>query len=305
MFRVLALELNLWLCIASPLISVFVLLVFYKGGVEKSRMVLVFLLDLFLPIIGMLSVLVFYIFSRKVSDSEFEGFIVDTFFEKSYRDYSLEIDGKIASINQKIVEKWEKLPTDLASYGEIFMSGNNQLKLSAIERLSRTTSKESVTLLKMALKDPSYEVSYFANGALDKIEKRFIDHIHDISKSISLYPHSSDLLFDRATAYLKFYKYDLLDGLTSQRFLEKSLYDFLSSIQLNTTSVESYYRVIEIYYLKGQYQLVLSFFEKAKNLLCEKEMLYEKALSLKTKAFYYLNQKEEYYQLVTNEEGRK
>jgi hypothetical protein len=174
-------------------------------------------------------------------------------------------------------------------YVDIFESDNKELKLNAIDKLSKLKDASSVGLLKMALEDEEYEVKYFANNALGKIEESLLAEVDSISENIKNNPSEYTFYNARGALYLNIYRIDILDRVTSEFFLEKALYDFIFSLQLNGSQPDVYVRITSIYILKKEFSRVVDIATDAlEQELSEADR--EKILFYRAEAYFNLRQ---------------
>jgi len=224
---------------------------------KKHKVVFILFIDLFLPIYGLFGFLAFFLVSL-VLKSLYHKQGVDAYDlpsgEAEFSFYEEEKKSLLSKQNEKELEDQLFDSYQIEPYIDIIESDRKDLKLNAIEKLSNIQDKQSVYLLKKALEDESYEVRYFANNALEKIEKTIILDIEAVSESIQRHPSEISNYNSRAYLYMSLFKLKILDDATAKFFLEKALYDLLFSIQLDTKQSVLYVKTVEIYIMLKQYK---------------------------------------------------
>jgi hypothetical protein len=161
------------------------------------------------------------------------------------------------------------------------------LKISAIGKLSHIRSRESISLLKMALDDENYEVRYFASNSLTLMEKSLIEEIETYNKNITEYMDDYHFYTFRGLAYLNMYYLGIIDQSIARVFLEQALNNFLYSLQINTDQNYLYVKIIEIYNYQREYEKMLELIPS----IFEKELLPEDSAKIQfyqAEAHFYL-----------------
>jgi hypothetical protein len=121
------------------------------------------------------------------------------------------------------------------------------LKINAIGKLASFRTIQSITLLKLALNDEHYEVRYFASNSLSLVEKAIVGEIEVYNRSISRSTGDFQNYSLRGLSYLSMYYLGVIDVEIGGVFLEKALYDFLYSLQLNDKQDHLYVKILEVY----------------------------------------------------------
>tara|TARA_R110000868_G_scaffold136049_4_gene348803 strand:- start:3191 stop:4219 length:1029 start_codon:yes stop_codon:yes gene_type:complete len=190
---------------------------------NKSWRLALLTLDLFVPFYGLLSVFLafglsfFFSYSTK-SKEESESFYL--------KDFEKNIVTKQNNIEFAQIESFKDKETAfIQPYLDIFQGKNTDLKIDACIKLSAFDDAASVKLLKIALQDDQYDVRYMANNALDKIEKKFMLDLEQLSKLISKYPETIENYLSRSEVYSQLYATGILDDTISKYFLGKALVD--------------------------------------------------------------------------------
>lgn len=245
-----------------------------------------FLVDALIPIFGFFTIVVFYITGpiyrliyKDVKLDVFELPVAEEAFEKHLEEKSLMMN--------EMSEEILKEDINIEPYVDILASDDLKLKINVIDKLTRLATPDAVRILKKALNDSNYEVRYFSNGALEKIERKYLTKIEAISETIKKYPDDYRSYNYRATIYLDMYSLGILDSQTAKGFLEKSLYDFLFSLQINKDQSYLFVKIVHIYLISKLYADVVSTSDMAlRNNLSEEDR--SKILFYRAEANFYL-----------------
>jgi tetratricopeptide (TPR) repeat protein len=222
-------------------------------------------LDVFLPTVGLLSLSLFYLAGfvfRNINYHEESEDLLYPYESSSFHDFEINKKVELESFTNDqgdLLESFDVEPLQQVLIGEY----DKELKISAIEKLSRIADREAIKILKKGLKEKEYEVRYFSNGALEEIEKARLERINSYTEAILENPDNTDHYNERATAYLEVYRLGLLDKSVEKAFLEKALFDFMTSLSLGPTQSYLYTRIIEINLLLGNYKELISLSEYA------------------------------------------
>ncbi|GAB4013015.1 MAG: hypothetical protein Fur0010_09450 [Bdellovibrio sp.] len=237
-----------------------------KQGANWLEYNSLFLIDILIPVFGFFVIAIFFL-TGPIYKVIYRGHKIDVFElplgEGVFQDHLSGKEILLSDFKGELIDEKLKNDMNIEPYVDILAGDDLKLKINVIEKLTRMASADAVSILKNALLDDSYEVRYFANNALEKIEKRFLSSIDAISDTIKRFPEDYRNYNFRATLYLDFYTTGLLDFSTGKAFLEKSLYDFIFSLQLNTKQSYIYVKIVHIYLLSKRYNEVLSTTEMA------------------------------------------
>jgi len=215
------LSLDIYILFITPVFSVsyyYLLKQFIRNKTWRLSLVV---LDLCLPFYGVLSVFLIaflnIFFKRSNNDAP-----EDNFYLKDFESSILQIQNNLLS------QKSSKADTDvsrLEPYLDIFNGNNTDLKIDACIKLSYAKDKSSIELLKIALQDEQYDVRYMANNALDKIEKKFMLELEQVSGLITKHPLITDNYLLRSEIYSQLASSGILDETVTDYFLNKALSD--------------------------------------------------------------------------------
>lgn len=248
-----------FLLISNPISAYFL----YRGirKVESNRLYSLssFILDLALPAVGFISLVLFYGIGfafRFINYHEEEEVYLAPYEASSFQDFEREKNFILQKNTKKkdILSAYDVEPLEWVLLGDYELP----LKISAIEHLKRIGDSKAIKILKRGLKEDEYEVRYFSNGALEKIEKEKLQRIKDLSEQILENPEDITGYNDRGAAYLEIFRVELLDKSVERVFLEKALMDFMTSLSLNPKQSYLYTRIIEVNLLLKNYTELIS-----------------------------------------------
>lgn len=212
------------------------------------------------------------------------------FGEEHYRSFILQNRFQItseyrASKSQEILHDSAQIEPFL----DIIEGDDVELKINAIGKLSAVRTKESITLLKVALEDSHYEVRYFASNSLTLMEKSIISEIEAYNQNISRFSNDAQNYTLRGLAYLNMYYLGIIDKAIGRVFLDQALFNFLHSLQINPDQQYLYVKIPEVYIYQKEFAKVLEIIPSIleKKLPPEEEI---KVLFYKAEAHFNLNQ---------------
>lgn len=250
-------NITFFLFLVNPVSALFLGLAFHRYGMTKTKCIFVVILDVFVPLFGFPALCLFLflgpVFRRIYQDKEIDVYNIPM-GEQLFNTYTSE---KKALIERKTDEEREAELFDsfqIQPYLDIFEGEDLGLKVNAIEKLSSMGNARSVALLKLALNMPDYEVRYFSNNALEAIDKQILSQIEVASEDIINRPEDYNGYNIRASHYLDAYLLGILDKTAETFFLEKSLFDFLTSLSLRPKQSYLYVKITQIYLKLEKYQ---------------------------------------------------
>ena len=217
-------------------------------------------MDFCLPFYGVLSVflLAFLNLFFKRSDGLEEK---ENFYLQDFESNILHIQNKILS------EKTIKPDTDVIKiepYLDIFNGKNADLKIDACIKLSYAKDKDSIELLKIALQDEQYDVRYMANNALDKIEKKFMLELEQVSELIVKHPLITENYILRSEIFSQLASSGILDETVTDYFLNKALLDLNYVLSYHP---ENHFVYLKLAYILTQQKKYDDLLELTKNAL--------------------------------------
>tara|TARA_Y100000590_G_scaffold281237_2_gene316125 strand:- start:8672 stop:9709 length:1038 start_codon:yes stop_codon:yes gene_type:complete len=257
---------NIFLFLLNPLTAIAISYFINKKYRKPLVAVSFFVLDCFLPIFGFVSMCIFIalgpLYRKIYQDSKIDVYDIPM-GEETFNEYAFQKRILIQGENEEAVDDELYENFQIQPYLDVFNEEDLDLKLNAIEKLSRSLTSESVEILKKALDDPSYEVRYFANSALEKIEKKMFSKIDVASENIKRFPDEHHNYNNRGQLYLDSYFLGFLDSSIKEFFLEKSLYDFIFSLQLKPGQSKLYLKITQIYLQQKDFEKVLEIADQA------------------------------------------
>ncbi len=212
------------------------------------------------------------------------------FGEEHYRDHMHQNRFQITS--EFTASKSQEILYDSAQiepFLDIIEGDDIELKINAIGKLAAVRTKESISLLKVALEDPNYEVRYFASNSLTLMEKSIISEIEAYNQNISRFISDAQNYTLRGLAYLNMYYLGIIDKTIGRVFLEQALSNFHYSLQINPDQKYLYVKIPEVYIYQKEYEKVLEIIPSIleRKLPPEEEI---KVLFYKAEAHFNLNQ---------------
>ncbi|MCF8059040.1 MAG: HEAT repeat domain-containing protein [Bacteriovoracaceae bacterium] len=241
---------NIFLFIVNPMSSLLLAFMVKKTTESQIYPIIVFVIDCFTPVLGFLGLFIFYGLKPMMAFISVEDGEEDFYLplgEQSYKRFEIqkkvELDNTTIQHRKTMVfERYNVEPLLEILLGDYELA----LKINAIEKLSNISNRSAISLLQKALEQEDYEVRYFANGALQKIEQKFLDEIDHFSDRIMEYPEKPSYYTERGNKFLEVHRLGLLDQSIENIFLEKALVDFMTSLSLDSGQSYLYTRIIEV-----------------------------------------------------------
>jgi tetratricopeptide (TPR) repeat protein len=260
--------------------------------VAKTTVRFTYLILLFFPIGGVVllsSVFLTYLIVLGIMNREKKEDVnsIAIFHSDKFWEY---IENKEIHVFEKDnqIEKMQEA-LSIEPYLDVLESDHKELKLDAIDKLSKIGTPESIQLIKKGLLSDDYEVRFFAANALTKIEENELEKINRASFMVEENPSEPDLYNNRGFIYLNLYRLNIFDEMIAREFLEKSLYDFLFSMQLKDGQFELYEKVVNIYTTLKKSKEVVEMSSVALEQVIPDE-LKRKILFYQAEAYYNLKQ---------------
>ncbi len=265
--------------IFNPLSTLILIFALYKRGVSKDKLFFICSLDIFLPVFGFLSMILFSLLSpafRLMGKEKKSDAYELPFGQEDFDDYSklrkTLLSNELSHENEILYES-----LSLEPYMEIFQEGDLAKKVNAIERLTELANAQSVDILKRCLDFDDYEVRYFSNNALAKIEQDMMSKVELAQDNIERHPRDYVAYNVRAQHYLDAYLLGILDKNLETHFLESALMDYFTSLSLKEDQSYLYVRITQIYLKLGRYDELIS----SANLALETDITEEDRVKIK------------------------
>lgn len=300
LLRVLILLCVSWETINLPLFCVFInpvlALVFYWLGTKLTEankwifLVFALVIDSVLPFFGFFMNLSFFMIYKALkpfhSITEEETLIKatsDPRFAEFLRLKKAKLEEQFkTNLEEKLLQALQIEP-----YLDILRSQDTDLKLSVLDLLSKKESRPAIKLLRLALSETNYEVQFFANNALSKIEQEMMRRINNENINVSFYPNDFENYNKRGEAYLNFVKIEMVDARSAEYFLRHALSDFEKSLELNPAQEIVAFETVYIYLKLLSPEEALS---KIKSLKFKDPLLQAKYLLYRAEVYFKLRE---------------
>jgi hypothetical protein len=275
--------------IYNPLSAIVLSYGVFKSSNNSIKAFVVLFLDVFLPVVGLLAMgftkLLAPFYKEVYRDAKVDVYDLP-FGESNFNSYTREKHIE-QNLDREVLSKKLYEDSKIQPYLDIFSHGELGLKINAIEKLSKQKTKNSIFLLKLALDDENYEVRYFSNNALEKIEKSLLEEIEILDEDIMNQPTLNELYNQRAHLYLNLYLMGLGDESTNEFYLEKSLHDYIFSLQLNFKQDFILIQMVKIHLFLGKLDDVVTMVTSAIDAGVETDVR-DKLLFYRAEAYYKL-----------------
>lgn len=204
-----------------------------------------FYVSLFLPILGHLIAVFFYIAFRNKKHATHE------IFEEANRFLAT---GTLSIFQLR--QDFSKQDTirnaiNFLPLVDILNGDDLALKRSAIEKLSYISNKESIATLKQYKNDPSAEVRFYITSAIIRIKKNFDEEIGYLKRQIQSTPDSIKLKISLADLYLKYFLSNLLDTHDQDPLLENAIFQLKSVLEKEADNQKALNTLMKCYQLKN------------------------------------------------------
>lgn len=274
--------------VLNPLTSfvLYILMTYYFSGKGKDNFItyICTFIDLVLSFYGTLALIMFtflYFLLRKSYEGTERDIYSDVYQDKNLLR-KLRIKETMVRGEERRSEQRKMLDRlVITPYVDIFADRNLQMKISAVEKLSQEETRESVTVLKKAIKSPDYEVRYFANSVLEKIQDTSMKSIKSLENQIKRNPLDADIYLERGNVYLNLVYIGILDESMREFFLKKAFNDYFLVYQLSGGQRSVWERIARLFREKKDCEGVLEVVNRALSVEADRE---ERAKLLFTRA---------------------
>lgn len=113
--------------------------------------------------------------------------------------------------------------TDIQPLLDVIHNGSLIEKCNALNSTIKEPTKESVELVRIALKDPSKEVRYYASTALTKIETEILDRLSQLQKDYEQNPGDDNLKYKLVDFYIQSCSLNIFSQVTAIHYLNSAL----------------------------------------------------------------------------------
>lgn len=138
-----------------------------------------------------------------------------------------ERDHRRAHMATGSIEEMVRQELEVQSYFDIIRGNNRILKKALIGKIINQWTANSVQILKIALRDPEYDVRSYASTALSELENRMSKSIIEQKEEVRKDPGLVGLRLKLAKSYLNYADSGLLDASSSEHYIRsaKSILD--------------------------------------------------------------------------------
>lgn len=157
------------------------------------------------PAYGMAGLTIIYFLNFKRTDDEQDYFEFD---DSTVPD---SLDELIALLDEDIVG-FIRAEQNIDALKDIFLSGDQQLEETAIQKLSKLGTKSAVTILRSVVEQSTTDVKILAASALTGIEEKTVSEIDRLQKAIEAEPATQDHLLELARTFDLYCHLGVLDS---------------------------------------------------------------------------------------------
>lgn len=218
-----------------------------------------FMIILFLPFFGWLSLPVMYFVKERSAD-----FVAPTDKEEDLEHFlSVPKPHMINAPGETWRERVMK-ELDFMPLADILAGADDELKRGAIERLATLKTPESIALLMAHRSDPSPEVRFFVTAALARVKKDFDEQLDaaKLEMQKNIYKVSARVFL--AKIYLQYVRSGLLDGVSRQAFENEAIYHLEYASKTEYARPEVFEMLSEVRAAREEWPLAFQALEKIK-----------------------------------------
>ena len=251
---------DIFVFILNPISSLLLAYILLKRRVSRDKIFFICSADIFVPLFGFLCIGLFYLLTP-VFKLVYQEHSIDVYDmplgEEEFERYSTVKKILLNHDNHQIDEKVFNT-LELQPYMDIFDGEDLAKKVNAIEKLTELADSGSIKVLKKCLDGKDYEVRYFSNNALGKIEQNMMSRIESAKENVERHPMDNVAYNMRAMSYFDAYSLGIIDSSMEIHFLECALMDYLTSLSLNADQSYLYVRITQIYLKLNRYDDLIS-----------------------------------------------
>ncbi len=210
-----------------------------------------FLLGFFLPVLGVLGVVIIFLLLKYSSRSKTNK--KNPEFEEHLRFDRLSAarDATIHEINW--VDELELQPLV-----DALKDADVNMRKGAIEALAKRQDRESIRALSDALENTMLTVRYFAVEALGKISKEFGNRILEVQKKLEKSPGSFDIILELADCYYEFATLEVEDASLSRYYLTQAANQYSRALEIKSDDLRVMLRLGNILGRLGEKEKAVS-----------------------------------------------
>ncbi|MBN2093315.1 HEAT repeat domain-containing protein [candidate division KSB1 bacterium] len=210
-----------------------------------------FLLCFFLPIFGVLGVIIVFLLLKYSSRYK-------TTKKPSEFDEHLRFDRLTAARDATINEiNWVD-ELELQPLVDALKDADVNMRKGAIEALAKRQDRESIRALSDALENTMLTVRYFAVEALGKISKEFGNRILEVQKKLEKSPDSFNIILELANCYYEFATSEVEDVSLSRYYLTQAANQYSRALEIKSNDLQVKLRLGNIFARLGEMEKALS-----------------------------------------------
>jgi len=176
-----------------------------KKFIEKHNFTLIALiLSVAIPVYGMLGMTIIHLFVRRAEVPRKDYFAVEQeFLPESHKALLKNVDQHVIGITRDEL--------DIDAFRDIFLGNDKQLEESAINKISRSLTKNAVRLLKEVIQTTTSDTRVMAASALIEMEGRVIKKIESLRDHLQEKPTDMETVLELARTYDLYCYLDVLE----------------------------------------------------------------------------------------------
>ena len=207
---------------------------FFSPGNQKLAFWLFLGLTLFMPLYGALGSLFIVLYQRRSSGTELAAHYTEYIHAEESEETDEEEHRIRGSVDQMVHQELA-----VQSYMDIIRGPDRVLKKALIGKILSEWTPNAVSLLKVALNDPEYEIRSYGSTALTMIENRTNKGILQLQEDIAREPDDIALKLKLARSYLDYASSGLLDPSSAEHYVHLAS-DALAEIQEEARSDDEF-----------------------------------------------------------------
>lgn len=216
----------------------------------------------FFPIIGALFCIPIYITlknklspSRETIDSITESMESE---DRLFRDISMHLIAESQDQSPK-----QKAAENTQPFIDILQSGDLETKKRVVSYLRALKSTKAIGLLKIAQRDPQYDIQFLSTVALNAIEDNWHDQIRSLTKEIQANPEDVALRNEITSTYMLLFNSGLVPVAVAKIYLSHALEHIVMSLQFDPSQADILIQLGKIHLFLDNHSKALRSFDKA------------------------------------------
>ncbi|KAA3620099.1 MAG: hypothetical protein DWQ05_05055 [Calditrichaeota bacterium] len=163
-------------------------------AVNYNFLLIAWAVALFIPVYGMPGIFLVYAGTRK------KRFNQDDYFEFDDSQLPGHIDEIMEELGKDVVG-FIRSEQNIDALKDIFISGNERLEETAIQKLSRLGNKAAVSILQSVVNQSTTDVKILAASALTGIEEKTVAKIESLQNAVAETPQKPELILELARSF--------------------------------------------------------------------------------------------------------